>query len=220
MIGALINRNHERTNENKTMDVETFGKLYEQYMGTKRDEMKRKYNRVLPSGELIFNRYEKAKYLNYDEGTSIYDASVVMGDVKIGKNTWIGPYTLLEGLNAQLTIGDNVAISAGVLIYTHDSTKCQLSGGKETFKVGDVSIGSNTMIGSLSTIACGVNIGNHCVIGAHSFVNKDIPDYKVAVGVPAQIIGDVIFNEDGTVRLEYYKDEERESADVDSTIIL
>lgn len=191
------------------MDVEEFGKLYEQYMETKRNEMKEKYNRVLPSGELIFNRYEKAKYLNYGEGTSAYDTSVVMGDVKVGKNTWIGPYTLLEGLNAKLTIGDYVAISSGVLIYTHDSTRCQLSGGREASKVGDVNIGSNTMIGSMSTIACGVNIGNHCVIGAHSFVNMDIPDYKVAAGVPAKIIGDVFINEDGTVRLEYYKADDR-----------
>lgn len=210
MTDPLIIRNRERINENTTMNVEEFGKLYEQYMAAKRDDMKKRYDRVLPSGELIFNRFEKAEYLNYGEGTSVYDTSVVMGDVKIGKNTWIGPYTLLEGLNAKLTIGDNVAISSGVFIYTHDSTKCQLSGGKEAFKTGDVNIGSNTMIGSLSTIACGVSIGNHCVVGAHSFVNTDIPDYKVAVGVPAKVIGDVICNEDGTVKLEYYKNEDSE----------
>ena len=99
------------------MDINEFGKLYEQYMDTKRDEMKKKYNRVLPSGELVFNRYEKAKYLNYGEGTSVYDTSVVMGDVEIGKNTWIGPYTLLEGLNAKLTIGDNVAYVIRHFLY-------------------------------------------------------------------------------------------------------
>lgn len=198
-------------NDNKIMDINEFGKLYEQYMDTKRDEMKKKYNRVLPSGELVFNRYEKAKYLNYGEGTSVYDTSVVMGDVEIGKNTWIGPYTLLEGLNAKLTIGDNVAISSGVLIYTHDSTKSQLSGGREAFKVGEVTIGNNTMIGSMSTIICGVNVGNYCVIGAHSFVNRDIPDCKIAAGVPVEIIGDVIFNADGTVELEYYKNQDGEN---------
>lgn len=192
------------------VDIAEFGKLYEQYMEQKRNEMKKLYNRVLPSGELIFNRYEKAGYLDCGEGTSVYDTSVVMGDVKIGKNTWVGPYTLLEGSNAQLTIGDNVAISAGVMIYTHDSTKYQLSGGKETFSVGDVYIGNNTMIGSLSMVAYGVHIGDHCVIGAHSFVNKDIPNCKIAVGVPAEIIGDVILNEDGTVELKYYKNEDND----------
>ena len=99
-----------------------------------------------------------------------------MGDVKIGKNTWVGPYTLLE----------------------------------EAVSVGDVSIGNNTMIGSLSMVAYGVHIGDHCVIGAHSFVNKDIPNCKIAVGVPAEIIGDVILNEDGTVELKYYKNEDND----------
>ena len=158
------------------MDIAEFGKLYEQYMEQKRNEMKKLYNRVLPSGELIFNRYEKAGYLDCGEGTSVYDTSVVMGDVKIGKNTWVGPYTLLE----------------------------------EAVSVGDVSIGNNTMIGSLSMVAYGVHIGDHCVIGAHSFVNKDIPNCKIAVGVPAEIIGDVILNEDGTVELKYYKNEDND----------
>ena len=202
------------------MDIAEFGELYEQYMEQKRNEMKEKYNRLLPSGELIFNRYEKANYLNCGEGTSVYDTSVVMGDVKIGKNTLIGPYTLLEGANARLTIGDNVSISSGVMIYTHDSTRYQLSGGRESFKVGDVSIGSNTMIGTMSMIACGVSIGNHCVIGAQSFVNKDIPNYKIAVGVPAEIVGDVIVNEDGTVKLEYYKLEDGENNDTNNQTIL
>ena len=33
-----------------------------------------------------------------------------------------------------------------------------------------------------------VKIGKHCVIGANSIVNKDIPDFCVAVGCPAKII--------------------------------
>lgn len=34
----------------------------------------------------------------------------------------------------------------------------------------------------------GCKIGRHCVIGAGSMVNKDIPDYCVVVGSPARII--------------------------------
>ena len=34
----------------------------------------------------------------------------------------------------------------------------------------------------------GVKVGEHCVIGANSVVTKDIPDYCVAVGMPARII--------------------------------
>lgn len=185
------------------MDDQEFSVLFENYMQTKRNEMKEKYNRVLPSGELIFNRFDKAKFLSSGMGTSVYDTSLVMGDVQIGENVWIGPYTVLEGINAKLIIGDNVSIDTGVTIYTHDSTKYYVSGGKDTYIKGDVSIGDNTVIGTMSMISCNVTIGNHCVIGAHSFVNHDIPDYSIAFGIPAKIVGRVYINEEGKVTFKY-----------------
>ncbi len=44
-------------------------------------------------------------------------------------------------------------------------------------------------IGANATIVCGNNLGKHCSIGAGAVVTKDIPDYALAVGVPAKIIG-------------------------------
>lgn len=41
-----------------------------------------------------------------------------------------------------------------------------------------------------------VNIGNHCVIGAGSLVNKNMPSFSVAFGYPAKIVGKVIWNGD------------------------
>ena len=41
------------------MKTEEFGTLFEAWMAEKRQEMKDRYDRVLPSGELIFNRFEK-----------------------------------------------------------------------------------------------------------------------------------------------------------------
>ena len=172
-------------------------------MQDRREEMRRKYNRVLPAGELVFNRFDKARYLNCGENSSVYDTSVVMGDVEIGSHVWVGPYTLLEGSNAKVSIGDFVAISAGVTIYTHDSTKYILSGGAVPFDRGPVTIKNNTSIGTMSMIGCNVSIGHHCVIGAHSFVNRDIPDFSIAAGIPARIIGKVVLDEEG-VRFEYF----------------
>lgn len=185
------------------MDNQEFSILFEKYMQAKRDDMREKYNRVLPSGELIFNRYDKAEYLTSGKGTSIYDTSVVMGDVQIGENVWIGPYTVLEGINGKLKIGNNVSINTGVTIYTHDSTKYYVSGGREPYIKGNVSIGDNTVIGTMSMVGCNVTIGNHCVIGAHSFVNHDIPDYSIAIGTPAKVVGKVHINEVGKVSFEY-----------------
>ena len=52
---------------------------------------------------------------------------------------------------------------------------------------GEVIIGENSWIGENVSIV-GAKIGKHCVIGANSFVNKDIPDYSIAVGTPAKVI--------------------------------
>lgn len=49
-------------------------------------------------------------------------------------------------------------------------------------------IGDQTFIGMHAVILPGVLIGKHCVIGANSVVTDNIPDYSVAVGVPAKVI--------------------------------
>ncbi len=185
------------------MEKDEFGKALEEYLKDKRDEMLNRYNRVLPAGELLFNRFDKNEYLNGGKGSSVYDTSVIMGDVSIGDNVWVGPYTLLEGINGKLSIGNYVSIDAGVMIYTHDSTKHHVSGGVDPFVKGDVSIGDHTVIGSMSIISCNVSIGDHCVIAANSYVNKDVPDHSIAAGNPAKIIGKVVISEDGHVEFDY-----------------
>lgn len=49
-------------------------------------------------------------------------------------------------------------------------------------------IGNDVWIGKNATIIAGCNIGNGVIVGAGAVVTKDIPDYAVAVGVPAKII--------------------------------
>jgi acetyltransferase-like isoleucine patch superfamily enzyme len=178
--------------------------LYE-LLDMKRNQMKEQYNRVLPTNELLYDRFKKAEFLKCGKNSSIYDSAIIMGEVEIGDNVWIGPYTLLEGYNASLKIGNFVSINSGVMIFTHDSTKYYLSGGKVPFEKGSVTIGNNTVIGSMSMITLGVNIGNHCVIGANSLVNKHIPDNSIAVGNPANVIGKVVVT-DSSISYEYFKD--------------
>lgn len=166
-----------------------------------RSEMHQRWQRDLPLEELLFDRWERARNLGFGEGTSIYHNSYVFGDVKVGSNTWIGPFTLLEG-SGGLTIGSTCSISAGVQIYTHDSVAWALSGGKASYTHAPVAIGDCCYIGPHTVIAKGVTIGDHTVVGASSFVNRDLPPYSVAVGAPCRVVGQVII-EDGQVRLEY-----------------
>lgn len=157
----------------------------------KRLALKANYSRTLPIGDYLSDRWEKAKFLGFEEGTSIYDSSLVFGDVSVGKNTWIGPFTILDGSGGNLSIGKNCSISAGVQIYTHDTVERSISGGRARAATGKTFIGSDCYIGPNTIIQKGVTIGDHVVIGANSFVNKDIPSFSKAYGTPCKVVGKV-----------------------------
>jgi acetyltransferase-like isoleucine patch superfamily enzyme len=105
--------------------------------------------------------------------------------VKVGGNTWIGPFTILDG-SGDLEIGDFCSISAGVQIYTHDTVKWAISGGAEATEHAPVKIGSRCYIGPNTIISKGVTIGDGSVIGAHSCCNRDIPGGAKAWGSPVR----------------------------------
>lgn len=174
----------------KDSDLELIQELQRIYK-LLRIRMKEKWNRDLPFEELLFDRWERAKQLGFGEGVSIYHNSYVYGDVKVGKHTWIGPFTLLDG-SGGLKIGDYCSISSGVQIYTHDTVKWAVSGGRAEYERLPVKIGNCCYIGPQTVIAKGVIIGDHCIVGACSFVNHDVPAYSIVAGVPGKVIGKVV----------------------------
>ena len=146
-----------------------------------------RYNRVLPFGDYVSDRWEKAQALGFGERTSIYDSALVLGDVTVGSNTWIGPSVILDG-TGRLEIGSNCSISAGVQIYTHDSVEWATSGGDKPYLLAPTMIGNNCYIGPGSIVAKGVNLGEGCVVGALSFVNRSFPPGSRIGGQPARIL--------------------------------
>jgi acetyltransferase-like isoleucine patch superfamily enzyme len=169
-----------------------------------RSEMIKKWQRDLPFTEFLFDRWERANKLGFGENTSIYHNSYVYGDVKVGANTWIGPFTILDG-SGGLQIGDYCSISAGVHIYSHNSVIWALSGGKKEYEKSPVKIGDCCFIGPQTVISNGVTIGSRTVIGANSFVNKDIPANSIAFGTPVEIVGKVNISKIGEISFEYDK---------------
>ena len=151
-------------------------------------EVAGRWNRTLPFGDYFVDRWEKARKLGFGEGTSIYDSSLVLGDVKVGKATWIGPFTVLDG-SGGLTIGDHCSISAGVHLYTHDTVRRALSGGRYEPDRKPTSIGSRCYIGPNTVVAKGVTIGDGTVVGANSLVLDDIPAGSRAYGNPCRVVG-------------------------------
>jgi acetyltransferase-like isoleucine patch superfamily enzyme len=175
----------ERNHEFEDLLTET-RRLYARLRQTVHEQ----WNRDLPFAELLFDRWERARELGFGEGTSIYHSSYVYGDVRVGRRTWIGPFTILDGTGG-LAIGDNCSISSGVQIYTHDTVKWALTGGAAGHDHAPVEIGNCCYVGPNAVVAKGVAIGEHSVVGAASFVNRDIPPYSIAVGAPCRSVGSV-----------------------------
>ena len=161
--------------------------IFRWYLKKSRTQQRLVWNRDLPFGDSVSDRWIRASELGFGEGTSIYDSAIVLGNVQVGIKSWIGPNVILDGSGSELKIGSFCSISAGVQIYTHNSVLWSLSGGISKAEVGSVEIQDNCYIGPNVVISKGVKIGHGTVIGANSFVNSDVPANSRAWGVPARI---------------------------------
>ena len=99
----------------------------------------------------------KEKKPNIDSSTFIDESALVLGDVKIGKNSSVWPMTVIRGDVNNIQIGNNTNIQDNsVLHVTHDGP----------YNLGgyDLSVGSNDTVGH-RVILHGCEIGNFCLIG-------------------------------------------------------
>lgn len=154
---------------------------------SRRQEVDERFRRTLPFGDYVVDRWEKARVLGFGEGASIYDSALVLGDVTVGEQTWIGPGVVLDG-SGGLSIGAYCSISAGVQLYSHDSVAWAISGGEAGIERAPTRIGDRCYIGPNTVVAKGVTIGDGCVVGAGSVVLSDLPPGSRAAGAPCRII--------------------------------
>ena len=96
----------------------------------------------------------------------------------LGHRTDIGAFTYINA-KFGVEISEEVQIGSHCSIYSIST----IDG-----KTGKVTLKKNCRIGSHSVIMPGVTVGENSIIGAFSFVNKDIPDNVIAMGVPAKVI--------------------------------
>lgn len=161
------------------------------------------FNRLPALSDLIVDRWEKGKLLGFGENTNIYDNSLVIGDVSVGKEVWIGPNTILDG-SGKLIIGDFCTISAGVQIYTHDNVAQTLSSKKKAIERMQTTIGSNVYIAPNAVLTKGIVIGDFVLIGVGALVNKDVEPYSIVFGQPARKVGTITIDEAGEIKYEYF----------------
>ena len=99
-------------------------------------------------------------------------------NLKLGDQTDIGAYTYINAKYG-VNIEEYVQIGSHCSIYTISTID---------EKVGSVHLKKNCRIGTHCTIMPGVIVGENAIVGAHSYVNKDVADNAVVAGVPARVI--------------------------------
>ncbi|CTR17353.1 acyltransferase [Escherichia coli] len=133
------------------------------------------------------------------------------GVVTIGDNTFINKNTKIISVN-RISIGSNVTISYGVIIYDHDSHSLDYrERQKDILKILEtrdpnndienknwdcvkslpVIIGDNVWIGFQAAILKGVTIGEGAVVAARAVVTKDVPAWSVVAGNPAKVVKEI-----------------------------
>lgn len=119
--------------------------------------------------------YEEPKYDDY--GMSQWNWLVRHREnFKLGKNTQIGAFSVIDAMEG-VEIEDDVKIGFGVIILSYSSI-----GNKK----GRVILKKNCCVGSNATIMPGITIGENSVVGANSFVDKQVPDGEMWLGIPAK----------------------------------
>ncbi len=119
---------------------------------------------------------------------------ILSNGLYIGKNTYIGAcdfigkYTSISyDVKVGLVAHPTNYLSTSPLFYSKRRGLIENNIFNE-IPNGCTKIGNDVLISANVTILAGVKIGDGAIIGAGAFVNKDIPPYSIAAGIPAKII--------------------------------
>ena len=139
--------------------------------------------------EAYRKRFGAGKGLMVEYNVNISRQHYLNGSIKIGSNVLLAKHIFID-YSGNVTIGDDVQITNGVIIETHhhpfhsDYTQPRSIVYPTTLKIAD-----GAVLGSRCIILPSCHyIGKYARVGAGAVVTKDVPDYAVVGGVPAKII--------------------------------
>lgn len=134
------------------------------------------------------------------ERTRIWAFVHILKGAKIGENCNICDHTFIEG---DVVVGDNVTIKSGVYLWDGARIEKNVFIGPNASFTNDIRprsklyppkftktyVKMGASIGANATILCGITVGKWAFIGAGSIITKDVPDYALVYGTPAQVRG-------------------------------
>jgi UDP-N-acetylbacillosamine N-acetyltransferase len=123
--------------------------------------------------------------MGFELCTIVHPSAVICSDVRIGAGSVVFAGAVVQ---TGSEIGANVIINTCASI-DHD---CQIGNGAQlgprATLGGRVKVGDLTFIGIGATVNNRIEIGRNCVVGAGAVVVRDIPDHRLAYGVPARVV--------------------------------
>jgi len=125
-------------------------------------------------------------------------------NLSLGNRATIQSGCLID-LAEKVILEDDVTVSAGVYILTHEDCGAKMQKPLAQYfppKREPVRIGRGSWLGARATILAGVTVGECAVVGAASLVNHDVPAWTVVAGVPAKEIRKIKIGESHEHRVE------------------
>jgi acetyltransferase-like isoleucine patch superfamily enzyme len=113
------------------------------------------------------------------------------GSIELAAGCNLGAYCRI-GSFGRTRIGEKALLAAWVYVVGagHESARTDIPILDQPYTHrGGAQIGDGAWLGARATVMDGVTVGAHSIVGAHAVVTKDIPDYSIAMGIPARVTG-------------------------------
>ena len=145
----------------------------------------------------IFFGYKRSDFGYIDSESVITPPIFIINpkNVFIGRKSSLGPWSHISAPNAKFIVKDNCAIAERLTVHTGNHARiqgCFVTDITEENKPdgfdADVTVNEDVWIGSNVTLLSGVTVGRGSTIAAGAVVNRDVPPYCIAGGVPARFI--------------------------------
>jgi acetyltransferase-like isoleucine patch superfamily enzyme len=121
-------------------------------------------------------------------GAQAYIQGRFDGRCIIGDHVWIGPQAYFDARDVVLEDYVGWGPGAKILGSAHTGIPADVPIVRTDLEIKPVRIGAWADIGTNATILPGVTVGKGAIVGAGAVVNKDVPDFAIVAGVPAQFL--------------------------------